>query len=437
MKKSLLAGAVAAGLVVAILPGLANANEGFIEGSKANLGLRNFYINQDNRSGAAAPSKSEEWGQGFLLNFQSGYSQGPIGLGLDALGQFGVRLDSGGRTDKAGRSRNPGIVFPLEDDNSAVSNFGRFDLTAKAKVAQTELKFGALQPKLPILTLNDGRLLPQTFRGAQATSTDISDLTLHLGQIDKASGRASSDFEELTIAGGSNRVDQFRYAGGDYKLTENLVTSYFFAELDDYYRQHYLGAVHNTGLGEGKLNTDLRFFDSNAHGANKIQQAGYAASGFQNNGKVDNTAASALFTFSQSGHAAGLGYQHLGGNSNFPFVNNGDGATAYLITDSQVGKFLRAGQRTWLARYGYDFAQAGFPGLKTTLTYLRGTDVDAAVAGKDKEWERDLRLDYTLQEGPLKNLGLSLRHASLRSSVANQRDIDETRFIVSYNIVLL
>ena len=88
MKKSLIAGAVAAGILATTLPGVASANEGFIEGSKANLGLRNFYINQDNRSGAASPSKSEEWGQGFLLNFQSGYSQGPIGLGLDALGQF-------------------------------------------------------------------------------------------------------------------------------------------------------------------------------------------------------------------------------------------------------------------------------------------------------------------------------------------------------------
>ncbi|MFO7705286.1 MAG: OprD family outer membrane porin, partial [Halopseudomonas sp.] len=288
MKKSLIAGAVAAGIVAATLPGLASANQGFIEGSKANVGLRNFYINQDNRSGAAPPSKVDEWGQGFLLHFQSGYSRGPVGLGVDALGQFGLRLDSG-------EGSNRPVIFPLDNNDNAVSHFGRFDLTAKAKVAQTELKYGAVLPKLPVLTHNDGRLLPQTFRGAQLTSTDISDLTLHLGQIDKASGRVSSDFEELTIAGGSNRVDQFRYAGGDYQLTDNLVTSYFFAELDDYYRQHYLGAVHNMGLGNGKLNTDLRFFDSNAYGANNRQQAGYAASGFQNEGKVDNTAASALF----------------------------------------------------------------------------------------------------------------------------------------------
>lgn len=437
MNRAPLTSALLAALFASSLTTLTHASEGFIEGSKANLGLRNYYINQDYRSGAAAPSKAEEWGQGFLLDFQSGYSTGPVGLGFDALGQAGIRLDSGGRTDKAGRSRNPGILFPLDNDNSAVSNFGRIDLTGKLRVSDTELRVGGLRPRLPVLTHNDGRLLPQTFWGGHLTSTQINGLTLHVGEIRKASGRASTDYEELRNPGGTERVDQFRFAGGDYRPTDQLTTSYYFAELEDYYRQHYLGAVHDTALGNGKLTTDLRFFDSNAYGANKSQRPGFSASGFQNDGKVDNTAASALFTFSQSGHAAGLGYQHLSGKSNFPFINNGDGATAYLITDSQIGKFLRAGQRTWLARYGYDFAQTGIPGLKTTATYLYGTDVDAAVSGKDKEWERDVRVDYTVQNGPLKNLAISLRHASLRSGVATQRDIDEARVIVSYNIVLL
>ena len=167
-----------------------------------------------------------------------------------------------------------------------------------------------LQPKLPVLTYNDGRLLPQTFRGAQVTSSDIDGLQLTVGEIREASGQiASSDYDDLRIAGEPS-VDRFRHAGGDYALTENLTTSYYFAELKDYYRQHYLGAVHNLALGEGKLTTDLRYFDSNAHGANDDQRAGYGASGFNNNGEVDNRAASALFT-SQSGYSLGLGYQHL------------------------------------------------------------------------------------------------------------------------------
>jgi len=428
MNYSLLTRAVAAGILTTALPSLASAAEGFVEGASATLGLRNFYINQDNRSGDAAPSKAEEWGQGFLLDFQSGYTQGPVGFGLDALGQVGIRLDSGGRQGKADRSRDPGIVFPVESDGSAVSDFSRIDFTAKAKVSNTELRYGTLLPKLPVLTLNDGRLLPQTFRGGQLSSTDIDRLSLVAGQIEKAKGRASSDYEELRIAGGTERVDQFRFAGGDYKVTDNLTASYYFGELEDYYRQHYVGAVHHINLGGGKLSTDLRHFDSSAHGANDDRDAGYGA-------KVDNRASSILFNYGHSGHNLGLGYQSLRGDSAFPFINNGDGATAYLITDSQIGKFERAGEKTWLARYGYDFANAGLPGLKTTATYLRGKDIDTAAGVRDTEWERDLRVDYTIQDGFLKDVGFSLRHASLRSDV--QRDRDELRAIVNYTFTLL
>ena len=90
MKKSTLAFAVAAG-VLAQQAGAA----GFVEDSKASVTARNFYINQDNRDGAAKPSKQEEWGQGFLLNYTSGFTEGTVGFGVDALGLLGVRLDSG------------------------------------------------------------------------------------------------------------------------------------------------------------------------------------------------------------------------------------------------------------------------------------------------------------------------------------------------------
>jgi hypothetical protein len=435
MRKTLIATAVASGLLS--LPTLSVASNGFIEDSKANLLLRNFYINQDNRSGAAAPSRAEEWGQGVMLDYRSGYTQGPIGLGLDFFGQFAYRLDSGGRTDKAGRTRNPGTVFPLDDDNSAVSNFGRVDFTAKARVSDTELRVGMLQPRLPVLTQNDGRLLPQTFRGAYLNSREVDKLTLHLGQIERANGRASTDYEKLLIAGGSERVNQFRFGGADYLFTPDLNLTYYHARLQDYYQQHFVGVLHTASLGAGKLVSDLRYFDNDAYGANERQRPGYGAAGFNNQGKVDNRTASGLFTYSQSGHSLGLGYQRLSGSSAFPFVNAGDGATAYLITDSQIGKFLRAGERTWLARYGYDFAQAGIPGLRASGVYLRGTDVDTNVRGADNEWERNLRVDYKLQSGLLKDLDFSVRHASLRSNVVNQRDIDELRFIVSYSLPLL
>lgn len=439
MKKSSLPLAVALG-VIAQQAGAA----GFIEDSTAKLDLRNFYFNQDNRSGDQAPSKSEEWGQGFIFDFRSGFTEGTVGVGVDALGLVGLRLDSGGRTDKAGRDRNPGALFPLESNNSAVNEFSHLGLTAKAKVSKTEARLGTLLPKLPVVTYNDGRLLPQTFEGGQITSNEVDNLTLILGQLEHAKGRSSSNGNDsLSIAGGKADSNKFYYAGGDYKITKDLTAQYYYGNLDNFYKQHFLGLLHSWALPTGTLKTDLRYFDSRSDGKNGSTAGradGYVSKGYYGSGvtsgKVDNKTWSALFSYALQGHEVGLGYQQMSGDSDFAFLNQGDGATAYLITDRQISKFTRAGERTWVAQYAYDFGQIGVPGLKASVAYLSGDDA-RSVEGDRKEWERDFRLDYTLQDGALKGLGLSWRNASLRSNAIGQRDQDENRLIVSYSLPLL
>ena len=53
------------------------------------------------------------------------------------------------------------------------------------------------------------------------------------------------------------------------------------------------------------------------------------------------------------------------------------------------------------------------------------------------EWERDITVAYVIQEGALKNLGLTWKNAMWRNDIAGQRDQDENRLIVSYSIPLL
>jgi len=69
------------------------ASAAFVEDSKASIDLRNFYMNRGFRSGTGQ-SKAEEWAQGFMLKMESGYTEGPIGFGVDAIGLLGVKLDS-------------------------------------------------------------------------------------------------------------------------------------------------------------------------------------------------------------------------------------------------------------------------------------------------------------------------------------------------------
>lgn len=422
------------------------ASAAFVEDSKASLDLRNFYYDRNHKNTVNNNSEASEWGQGFILNFQSGFTEGTVGFGVDAIGLLGVRLDGGGRNvtpAKADQDRTPGQLFPLESDGSAVNDYSKAGVTAKARISKTELRVGTLLPKLPVVSYNDGRLLPQLFEGGQITSQEIDGLTLTAGQLEHTKTRSSTDDIGLRIAGGTADTNKFYFAGGDYKLTKDLTAQYYYGNLEDFYKQHFLGLVHNYALGGGNLKTDLRYFDSSSDGKNS--SASGRAEGYLGQGEldannraigteVDNRTWSALFTYSHSGHELSAGYQQVEGDSAFPFLNQGDGSTAYLITDRQIGKFLAAGQRTWLAGYGYDFAKLGVPGLKASVVYLSGDNIDSAQ-GDRKEWERDFRLDYVLQEGSLKGLGFSWRNASLRGNATT--DIDENRLIVSYSLPLL
>ena len=445
MNKSTLALAIAAG----VLAQQASA-AGFVEDSKATLGLRNFYINTDYRDGTG-PNKNEEWGQGFDLRFISGYTQGTVGFGIDAIGLLGVKLDSGGGTNGAANSAAyGGTVFPSKSNGEAVDDFSSLGLTAKAKVSQTELKLGTLQPKLPVIVTNDGRLLPQTWEGGQLTSGDIKDLTLVGGQIEHVKGRNSSNNEQLAINGTSPRTinsNKFIYAGGDYKITKDLTAQYYYGNLEDFYKQHFLGLVHNWAIGPGVLKSDFRYFNSSDDGANGSNPLYYSTgnySGVANGkGKVDNNLYSGLFLYSVAGHTFGGGYQVSNGSSDFPWLNQGDGSSNYTITDSQIQKFARAGERTWQARYSFDFAKVGVPGLTAGVVYLHGDNIDtvnargAEAANGASEWERDLNVGYVVQSGALKNLGVAWKNASWRTDLPNTRSQDENRLIVSYSIPLL
>lgn len=440
MRKTSLALAVAASTL-----GLSQvAFADFIGDSKANLTLRNFYFDQNTKNTANNNGEASEWGQGFILNYQSGFTEGTVGFGVDAVGMLGLRLDGGGRNvdpQKAGQDRVPGQLFPLESDGSAVDEFSKAGATAKVRISKTEARIGTLMPKLPILVSNDGRLLPQMFEGGMITSSEIDNLTLTAGQIEHAVGRASSNSTGLSVAGGSEASNKFYFAGGDWKINSDLTAQYYYANLEDYYKQHFAGLGHNLALGDGSLKTDLRYFRTTSDGKNG-READYSVGGFTKNGdgKIDNNTWSAAFTYSLGSHAVMLGHQRVSEDSNFVQLNQGGiessgGASVYLLTDRLVTNFTRAGERTTFGQYSYDFASVGVPGLKASVAYLKGTNIK--TAGSDaKEWERDIALDYAFQDGALKGLGLGWRYGVLRGNTTTA-DADQNRLIVSYTIPLL
>ncbi|MCW2269182.1 MULTISPECIES: OprD family porin [Pseudomonas] len=437
MYKSTLAIAVAVG-VLAQQAGAA----GFVEDSKLSLSSRTMYFNNDNRDGGA---DNRESGQGFKVDYISGFTEGTVGFGVDAQALWGIHLD-GGR----GHHPDNSSFFPSDSDGSAESQWARFGANAKARFSKTEAHFGsALAPNLPILVSNDGRLLPQTFEGGTIQSKEIDSLTLNAGQLTHAMGRASSNRTGLSVAGATQDSNKFQFAGGDWKVTKDLTLQYYYSNLEDFYKQHFLGLVHVLPIAEDQsFKTDIRYFDSSSDGKNG--ETGYAFNnngGYaKNTGEVDNKTWSAMFTYSLGGHAFLLGHQQIGDDGGFVWLNQGNvvdgngrnegagGSSFYLFTDSMINQFARAGENTTFGQYSYDFARLGVPGLKTSISYLRGDDIRSRTGGSDySEWERDARIDYVIQEGTLKGLGASLRHGVYRGGSSEaSADQDQTRLIFNY-----
>ena len=398
---------MAALLAISSVPGVASAD--FISDSKGSLELRNFYFNRDFRQDNAR-DKAEEWAQGFLLRMESGYTEGTVGVGIDALGMVGFQLDSGEGTAGSG-------LLPADRSGGSQSEYAKLDVTAKFKASNSTLRIGSLAFRSPIVSSNDSRLLPGSFRGALLNVQEIDKLTLQGGKINRVRANASTDYTEMSANRIGGNSDSFTFAGGDYKLTPELSLGLHYGELDDIYQQHYGTLVYLKPLGEGQsFKTDLRFAKSREDG---------------NFRDIDNKAFGAMFTYTLGGHAFGAGYQRMSGDDPFPYIANSD---PYLVNFVQINDFANIDERSWQARYDYNFAAMGIPGLTFMTRYMSGDHVQVGGSNSGKEWERDMDLGYVVQSGPLKNLGLKWRNATVRSNFGN--DLDENRLILSYTLPL-
>ncbi|WP_175653771.1 OprD family porin [Pseudomonas sp. Marseille-P9899] len=406
-------------LALAIL--CCNANAAFLDDSKASVEARNFYFNRDFRQDGAAQSKVEEWAQGFILRYESGFTEGTLGFGVDAIGLLGLKLDSS--PDRAGSGL---LQRDREAPKRAQDSSSDLGLTAKVRASNSVLKLGTLIPKLPVLMPNDSRLLPQVFQGGQVTVQEISNLSLDLGRLRQVNQRDSQDYEDMSVTTGAAKnivvrqttTDRFDFGHALYKWNDSLSTSYSYGGLENLYRQHMLGLTHTWALGDGQtLKSDLRFARSLDDGGSNI----------------DNKALGAMFTYGLKGHAFGLGYQRMSGDTGFAYIN---GADAYLVNFVQIGDFANKDERSWQARYDFNFASVGIPGLTFMTRYLSGDNVDLGASRPNgKEWERDMDIGYVIQSGPLKNLGVKWRNATVRSTNFGN-DLDENRLIVSYTVAL-
>jgi porin-like protein GalP len=403
---------------------------GFIKDAKVDLTLRNSYINKDfkdNGRSVVVPGPNDrgvaaEWTQSFILDARSGFTEGLIGFGADALGLYSLKLDGG-------RGTYGTQLLPTHDDNRPASDFGRLALAGKVKVSKTELKAGEWAPVLPILRSNDSRSLPQTFEGAMVTSKEIKDVTLYGGQFTGNSQRNDASMEKMSLANagtvihGRNTIasDHFNLGGAEYTFNDKrTLFGAWYGQLEDIYNQKYFQLVHTQPLAENiTFSTNLGYFIGN--------EDGEALAGSQ-----DNRTSSGLFSLKAGAHTFIVGLQKVSGEAAFQRISGTAGGS--LANDTYGYTYDSKNEKSWQLRYDYNFIGLGLPGMTLMNRFIKGTGVHSGAIhdGEDRGFETEL--SYVVQSGAFKSLNLRLRTYTLRRDYGNTNSFNENRFIIQYPI---
>jgi imipenem/basic amino acid-specific outer membrane pore len=416
------------------LPALALAatqaeTAGLLEDSQLSLLSRNFYWNHDGRNGAA---DKREWGQGFQLEYRSGYTRGVIGMGVDAQAYSAFKLD--GTRGRAGT----GLLVP-EHDGGSRGEAITAGAAVKLRLSASELKYGDLRVYNPVFALADARLLPATARGFLLTSADVPGADLEAGHF--TAGRDfnrthnSGDFRAAYAGVEGGDVD---FAGGNFKPWPALGLGLYASRYEDLWRQYYLNGNYDIGLGEGcGLNLDFNLYRSDDQGQALA-------------GDIDVTAWSLAGAYRAGAHKLSLAYQRIQGDEPFDYLGlDGKGFhdSIYLANSAQYSDFNGPNEKSWRLRYDLNLATFGVPGLTFMTRYIRGSEVDgshlpagspyAYYGADEKHWERDTELRYVVQGGKARNLAFHLRHASHRISGTSDVDVDQLRLIINYPLSLL
>ncbi|SFB15165.1 MULTISPECIES: OprD family porin [unclassified Pseudomonas] len=412
--------------------------EGFIEGSRVNVLARNFYFNRDDRKGQSSPTGngySEAWAQGLIGRFESGFTQGTVGFGVDAFAMVGIKLDSG-----TGRSGGKGSfgVLPVDSENHPEDTYSKVGGAAKLRMLDTVIKAGDVFPLTPVVAYGDSRVLPESFRGVTAQNTSLEGLTLQGGRLSGMSQPSESGMNKgfATFYAGPVDSPWVGYFGGDYTVNQHLSVSLYGSRLKDAWDQYYVGSAVSYPLGEDvSLFGDVNYYKAVDEGRKKL-------------GEFDNAIWSARLGVKVGAHSLALSHQRNNGDDDFDYLRQSD--SIFLNNSIQYSDFNSPKERSWMVRYDLDMQAFGIPGLSFMTRYGKGTGADYSNANAvymrrdaagapltdQRRWERDIEAKYVVQSGNLKDLSLRLRQATVRSS-AFESDLEEVRLIIEYPIAVL
>ena len=423
MKWSAIALAVAAGTTQVQMAAASaqSDSKGFVEDSSLSILARNLYFSRDfrnNPSGPDSQSRAAEWGQGFIGTFESGFTQGTIGVGFDAIGLMGIKLDSGRGTNGTG-------LFPTGSDGRSEDEYAELGGAVKARFSNTVVKYGDQFTTMPVFATDDSRLLPEVAEGGLITSQEIEGLTLNVGRFTGINAQAQTYHDSL-------RLPSANVAGGTYEFSKELTATLYYSKVEDYWRKIYAGATYSLALSDSQgIVFDFNMYDTKSDGSGEVRA--------YDGDKLDNRIFSLQAAYSIGPNTFTVAHQRVSGDGDYAYGIDG-GGSVFVANSIARSDFNAEDEKSWQLRYDLNMATLGVPGLSFMTRYVKGTDANTTETSNGKEWERDIEAKYVFQSGPAKDLSLRVRQATYRSADGvyyGSSSIDELRLIVQYPLSIL
>ncbi|MBV4462016.1 imipenem/basic amino acid-specific outer membrane pore [Pseudomonas sp. F-14 TE3623] len=437
MKWSMIALAVAAGTSQFAVASSQDDSKGFFGDQSLKLKTRFEYMNRDFKNGARNNADSgyrQESGISQLLTYESGFTQGTVGFGLDAMAMGAVKLDGGSGHRGTG-------LFAVDSDNNPEKSQGKIGGAVKLRLSDTVLKYGQQFVASPVFATDDSRMLPEVATGTLITSKEIKGLELTAGRftaLSKQTGMARDSIGGLPDEDGnhgkglSNGINIF---GASYSFTDNFTGAVAASDAEDYFKKYYVNLNYTLPINDDQsLNFDFNGYKTKGDDrGDQVDAIGDGTLG------VDNNLWSLAAAYSIGAHKFTVAHQRSSGDNAYYYGVDGN-STIFVANSIQISDFVGRDERSWQARYDLNMKTYGVPGLSFMTRYVMGDHITTNGLGEGKENEWNVESKYVMQEGPAKDLSFRVRFANYRSNGAYSgyaSDNYDTRVIIEYPLSIL
>ncbi|MCG2573355.1 OprD family porin [Acinetobacter sp. ME22] len=395
--------------------------QGFVEGASASVLFRTGFIDRDKKN--VAPGKdTRSTVQSAMLNAESGFTQGTVGVAVGVVGDYSVKL---GDNKHSGNG-----MVPRDSNGNTYDQWLRGGAYAKARVSNTTVTYGTQVLDIPVLASNTARNVPEYFTGTLITSHEIKNLEVIAGKFTK--DQMSDQVYNTDNDGNGNSLKRAYVWGTKYKFNDQLTGSYYGLDSKDKLTRHYVDVNFKQPLStDSSLTYDLSGYHTKW---DKDASVSSAKPNVDLSDRSNNIWAFST-TYNKGPHSVMLAYQQSTGNSGYAYGENADGFQSIYLPNSYLSDFNGRGEKSVQAQYNVDLGAFGVPGLSFTTAYVYGWDINTVTTQKAKESEFFNQLKYTVQSGFAKGVSLRLRESIYRNSQAYaddyyMADTNETRIFL-------